>query len=110
LALPSIYRSADCLVFPTLEDAWGLVVNEAIWAGLPVAASIYAGCTAEIVPPGNRFDPLDPRQFLDILRRAVDGDLARTDMTVMKTGRDVAGMIIRDIDEVLEKRAGPRLP
>ena len=31
-------------------------------------------------------------------------------MTVMKTCREVAGMILRDIDEVLEKRTGPRLP
>ncbi len=58
-AMPSIYKSADVLVFPTLEDVWGLVVNEALWSGLPVIASEYAGCAPEILPRENIFDPLD---------------------------------------------------
>ena len=34
--LPRWYGEAEFLVFPTLGDEWGLVVNEALAAGLPV--------------------------------------------------------------------------
>lgn len=36
--LASAYRSADCFVFPSLTDTFGLVVIEALACGLPVAA------------------------------------------------------------------------
>jgi glycosyltransferase involved in cell wall biosynthesis len=42
--MPEVYRSADVLVFSTIEDVWGLVVNEAILSDLPVLCSRYAGC------------------------------------------------------------------
>ena len=29
-AMPGVYRSADVLVFPTMDDVWGLVANEAV--------------------------------------------------------------------------------
>lgn len=34
--LPALYRSADVFVFPSTKEGWGLVVLEAIAAGLPV--------------------------------------------------------------------------
>lgn len=37
-ALASAYRSADCFVFPSLTDTYGLVIIEALACGLPVAA------------------------------------------------------------------------
>ena len=40
--LPDWYSQADILVFPSLLDEWGLVVNEAMASGLPVLGSIYA--------------------------------------------------------------------
>lgn len=36
--LASAYRSADCFVFPSLTDTFGLVVIEALACGVPVAA------------------------------------------------------------------------
>ncbi len=41
--LASAYRSADCFVFPSLTDTFGLVVIEALACGLPVAAFPVAG-------------------------------------------------------------------
>jgi glycosyltransferase involved in cell wall biosynthesis len=46
------YALADCLVFPTFSDPWGLVVNEAMACGLPVIATSVAGCTADLVHDG----------------------------------------------------------
>ncbi len=41
--LASAYRSADCFVFPSLTDTFGLVVIEALACGVPVAAYPVAG-------------------------------------------------------------------
>jgi len=41
--LAAAYRSADCFVFPSRTDTYGLVVVEALACGLPVAAFPVAG-------------------------------------------------------------------
>src|SRR5258708_40228945 len=38
--LPGIYAQCGLLVFPTLADEWGMVVNEALAAGLPILGSV----------------------------------------------------------------------
>ena len=56
------YRKADMLAFPTLGDEWGVVVNEAMIAGLPVLGSIYSQAVVELVEQdrsGWLFDPRD---------------------------------------------------
>jgi glycosyltransferase involved in cell wall biosynthesis len=50
--LAALYALAEVLVFPTLSDPWGLVVNEAMACGLPIIASEVAGCTADLVHDG----------------------------------------------------------
>ena len=50
--LSQIYAQAGILVFPTLADEWGLVVNEAMATGLPVLGSIYSQAVEELVVDG----------------------------------------------------------
>lgn len=50
--LPSLYRSARVLLFPTSWDPWGVVANEACAAGLPVLVSKEAGVAGELVRDG----------------------------------------------------------
>ena len=50
--LAAFYALAEALVFPTLSDPWGLVVNEAMACGLPIIATDVAGCTADLVRNG----------------------------------------------------------
>lgn len=50
--LPGLYGSARILLFPTLWDPWGVVVNEACAAGLPVLVSEHAGSANELVRNG----------------------------------------------------------
>jgi glycosyltransferase involved in cell wall biosynthesis len=50
--LAAFYALAEVMVFPTLSDTWGLVVNEAMACGLPIIASDAAGCVADLVHDG----------------------------------------------------------
>ncbi len=47
--LPGLYASARIFLFPSIWDPWGVVVNEACAAGLPVIASPFAGASNELV-------------------------------------------------------------
>ena len=51
-ALPQYYGIADIFVFPTKSDPWGLVLNEAMAAGLPIVCSDAAGAAPDLVVNG----------------------------------------------------------
>jgi glycosyltransferase involved in cell wall biosynthesis len=96
--MASIYRSADLLVFPTLSDVWGLVVNEALWTGTPVIASKYAGAALDLLPERNIFDPLDRDDFRDVFRRALNHDIAGPEESPLLTAVEVADVIADDME------------
>lgn len=79
-ALASFYAAADALVFPSLVDVWGMVVNEAMACGVPVLASRYAGASQELIDgtgAGELIDPLDVEAFSKALERWCSADLSR---------------------------------
>ena len=47
--LARYYAAADVFAFPTRSDPWGLVLNEALAAGLPVVVSRAAGAAQDLV-------------------------------------------------------------
>ncbi|HEX9221140.1 MAG TPA: glycosyltransferase family 4 protein [Gemmatimonadaceae bacterium] len=47
------YGQAGILAFPTLADEWGVVVNEALAAGVPVLGSVFSGAVEELVRDGH---------------------------------------------------------
>jgi glycosyltransferase involved in cell wall biosynthesis len=58
--LPLYYAMADVFIFPSLQDEWAIVINEAAAAGLPIISSIYAAATSDLVEDsfnGLRIDP-----------------------------------------------------
>jgi glycosyltransferase involved in cell wall biosynthesis len=72
--LIGFYAAARLLVFPTLSEPWGLVVNEAFACGRPVVCSIHAGCADDLMRPGENgwlTDPTDPKAFARILEEAL---------------------------------------
>jgi glycosyltransferase involved in cell wall biosynthesis len=43
------YQNADTFILPSLKEAWGLVVNEAMCSGLPVIVSNKVGAAYDLV-------------------------------------------------------------
>jgi len=73
--LPRYYALADAFVFPSLEDEWGIVLNEAAAAGIPLVASRFASATAELVKHGHNglvFDPHDTGGIARTLAEIID--------------------------------------
>ena len=100
-----VYRSADVLVFPTLEDPWGLVANEAILAGVPVLCSKYAGCAEELFSPESIFDPLNPHEFRGKLRVAIAGALPAPDLSRLRTTSQVASALITALENSVGRKS-----
>jgi len=50
--LPKYYTIADCLILPSFEEVWGLVVNEALYSGLKVIVSNKCGCWKDLIKTG----------------------------------------------------------
>lgn len=47
--LPGLFARADIFVLPSRYDGWGVVINEALGAGLPVIASDATGAAQDLV-------------------------------------------------------------
>ena len=75
--LAGAYSNADYLVFPTLSDEWGLVVNEALTAGVPVIGSIYSQAVQELVRDGHNGWTFSPDN-LATLEQAIQRTLVVT--------------------------------
>ena len=70
--LPEFYAGAGCFVLPSTREPWGLVVNEAMAAGLPVLVSSRCGSSEDLVEPGVNgfvFDPEDRAALIAGLHR-----------------------------------------
>ncbi len=67
--IPEVYGAADISVFPTLEDNWGLVVNESMAMGVPVICSRYAGCATDLIVEGRNGWLVDPLDIGDMVRK-----------------------------------------
>ncbi|MGP0094503.1 MAG: glycosyltransferase family 4 protein [Xanthobacteraceae bacterium] len=56
--LPGLYAACDVFVLPSEHEPWGLTVNEAMCAGLPVVVSREVGCAVDLVEDGvNGYTP-----------------------------------------------------
>lgn len=80
--LATYYSLAECLVFPTHSDPWGLVVNEAMACGLPVICTDVAGCAANLIQSNGRLvPPKDVRRLADAMCEIARDDELRTRMS-----------------------------
>jgi glycosyltransferase involved in cell wall biosynthesis len=51
--LPALYRAADVFVLCSQDEPWGLVINEAMCAGLPIVCTREIGAAADLVFHGD---------------------------------------------------------
>ena len=68
--LPSLYGGASCFILPSISEPWGLVVNEAMAAGLPVLISNNCGCVPELCQSGLNgysFDPVNEKDLAELM-------------------------------------------
>jgi glycosyltransferase involved in cell wall biosynthesis len=101
-AMAHFYQQADALIFPTMSDVWGLVANEAVLCGLPVLCSRYAGCAQELFDTSCIFDPARHSDFVRALRKAVLGQVPRTDVGRLMTSTQAGHAIAQAVLEVIQ--------
>lgn len=74
-ALTELYAQSDLFVHPTLNDCFGLVILEAMCAGLPVITTIYADGAPDLIENGISgiiLDPNDTEVFAGAIQKCID--------------------------------------
>jgi glycosyltransferase involved in cell wall biosynthesis len=89
------FMAADFLVLPSLEETWGLVINEAMLFGLPVIVSDQVWCRLDLVRSGQT-GYVFPIRDGQALVRAMDS-LAQDKVKRIKMGHQ-AMKLIRPFD------------
>jgi glycosyltransferase involved in cell wall biosynthesis len=70
--LPDLYASSSCFILPSIFEPWGLVVNEAMAAGLPVILSNEVGAIPDLLEKDNNgwsFDAKNKKELINILNK-----------------------------------------
>lgn len=93
--LPSLYQHARGLILASVSDQWGLVVNEAMAAGLPVLVSKGCGCADDLVKNGENGWIMDPTP--DGIIAALEKFFAKTPEQLREMGQ-IGQRIIQHYD------------
>jgi glycosyltransferase involved in cell wall biosynthesis len=112
--LPAVYCASDLLVLPSEYDAFGLVVNEAMLCGCPVAVSEYVGARFDLVREGENgfvFPCGDTKALAHIFRsylpdssvRSRMGEAARRRMETWSPLECVEG-VVRAVELAVARR------
>jgi glycosyltransferase involved in cell wall biosynthesis len=79
--LAQLYNTAALLVFPSLEEGFGLPAIEAMSCGTPVAASDCSSLPEVLGEAGRFFDPHDASNMAEVIERILNGDAERSAMS-----------------------------
>ncbi|MEZ6089926.1 MAG: glycosyltransferase family 4 protein [Pirellulaceae bacterium] len=115
--LPEHLSQQDAMIFPTLADEWGLVVNEALHSWLPVIGSSLAQASTTLIEEGVNgwlYDPRDPSQLASCLKRWLACDqasIARMQVACRRSVRErtpeaACDGLLNAINFVLERQRG----
>ena len=109
--VPKFLAVSDIFILPSTSETWGLVVNEAMAAGLPVFVSKKCGCYPDLIKEGINgfsFDPFDEDELFDLMSATVNGkyDLKKMGAASMEIIKDytphkAAEVIAKTIEFVL---------
>jgi glycosyltransferase involved in cell wall biosynthesis len=78
--LAYLYNAAALLVFPSLEEGFGLPAIEAMACGTPVAASNCGSLPEVLGPAGRFFDPRDRQNMAEVIKQILADDRLRSTM------------------------------
>jgi glycosyltransferase involved in cell wall biosynthesis len=113
--MPNYMARASCFIFPTRHDIWGLVLVEAMAAGLPCISSVDAGATCDLIQDGQTgfvVDFSDPDSVTEKLHWLLDhpeqcelmGQRARNFIEERATLKKSAEGFVDAIEKVLAKQ------
>ncbi len=120
-ALRAAYLSADLFVLPTrAHEGWGVVVSEAMAAGLPAIVSQRVGCGPDLIEPGlngHIVSPDEPERLAELLAelacsvelRRCMGDEARRTAHEVNAPR-IAGRIVEALTHAAAESAALARP
>jgi len=78
------FAHASCFVHASTQEQWGLVVNEAMAAGLPVLVSRCCGCFDELVVEGANGFGFDAHRPQELATLMANMSSPQTDLEIMK--------------------------
>lgn len=64
------YNSVDCFVYPSRSESWGIVLDEALSAGVPVIAC-RRGCARTVIGPAAGLIVEDDLQFVSLAAKQI---------------------------------------
>lgn len=110
--VPSAMARADLFVLPTLEDAFGLVVLEAMAAGLPVVTTANAG-SSELIADGEDglvVPPGDPTRLAEAFAQLVEDSSLRRRLGIAGRSKVAASHPWEDYGDEVVRRIVNRCP
>lgn len=72
------FAHASCFIHASIQEQWGLVVNEAMAAGLPVLVSNRCGCFEDLIIEGVNgfsFEPENVEELTKLMRKVSSGEV-----------------------------------
>jgi glycosyltransferase involved in cell wall biosynthesis len=111
--LPLFYAVSEIFILPSISEPWGLVVNEAMNAGLPVLVSNRCGCYPDIVKDGVNgfsFDPFEMEDLHMLMKNVAEGKydlkkMGEASLDIIKdyTSEKTAEIVVDAINFVLKE-------
>jgi glycosyltransferase involved in cell wall biosynthesis len=93
--LPAIYQNAECFIYPSLFEGFGIPLLEALVSKIPVITS-KKGCFAEAAGPGSIYiDPYDPEMIGEAILHVINNKDVKENMIVV--GYDFANNFREDV-------------
>ena len=88
--LPQLFAQADVFVLPSRHDGWGVVINQAIGAGLPIISTSAVGAAVDLIDHGANglvIPPGDLDALIDAMRDLAGNARVRWRMSAASKSR-----------------------
>lgn len=93
--LPKFLAQSSCFLFQTDFDVWGLVINEAMAAGVPVLSTVNAGATFDLIEDGKTGFIVDYNNKQDVVSK----------LNTLLNNHQLIKQMSREAQKFIEQRA-----